>query len=107
VRIVRRAAREEARQAVQDALRDAPGADPAFAPKPRAARILGVSRATVGRWQKAGRITRYEGGRVSLAECRRVLAGESSAPAVKAPPVADLAAERARRAAATLRRSDG
>ncbi len=84
--------------ALQAARQDAPGADPAFASKPRAAKLLGVSTASLRRWQKAGRITRYAGGRVALAEVRRAITQGPAKPE-PAPPAVDLASARARRTA--------
>ncbi len=74
--------------------------DPETASKARAARLAGVSVATLDRWQRAGRLSRGHRGRVRMAELRLLLAGEQP----EAAAAVDLAAERAQRAARAMRK---
>lgn len=73
--------------------------DPETAPKARAARLAGVSVATLDRWQRAGKLSRGHRGRIRMAELRLLLAGQVET--AHAP--VDLAEERAQRAARSLK----
>jgi hypothetical protein len=78
-----------------------PVGEPETLPKARAARAVGLSPATIDRWQRAKRLARGDRGRVNMRELRALLAGEGGA--AKEPAAVDLAAHRARRIADDLK----
>lgn len=97
---MRRLAREEARRAVMDAIRDLPGQQPRFTTIARYARSQGLGVSTLRRWCRSAGVTRQPSGRFLTAELDQVVARRGGP---LAPPASDLAAERAKRAAASLR----
>lgn len=103
--VVRDLARDELEQLVGRAVREALGSrtagEPESLPKAQAARAVGVSPATLDRWQRGGRLTRGHRGRVLMAELRALLAGERTE---EAPAAVDLAERRARRLADEIKR---
>lgn len=88
------------RRAVREVLGDRTAGEPETLPKAAAARAVGVSAATIDRWQRGGRLARGHRGRVNMGELRALLAGERKV----APEAVDLAAHRARRLADEIKR---
>lgn len=100
---IRRIAREAAQEAVRAALQDAPGSQPKFTTLARHARTAGVSQATLRRWARAAGVFRQANGRYLGTDLDRAVQLGGKRPAEPpASPVHDLAAARARRAAAEL-----
>lgn len=102
--LVRDLARDELdqliRSAVREVLGDRAAREPESLPKAAAARAVGLSAATIDRWQRSGRLSRGHRGRVNMGELRALLAGERK---VETEAV-DLAAHRARRLADEIKR---
>lgn len=72
---------------------------PATLSQVAAARLAGVSTATVRRWCSSGKLHRGHNGRIQREELRALLAGEQRPE----PTAVDLTQERARRVAAALK----
>ena len=89
------------RSVVREVLGDRTAGEPETLPRAAAARAVGVSPATLARWQGTGRLSRGHRARVNMSELRKLLAGEQRAQPAGA---VDLAAARARRIAADLKR---
>ncbi|ACL65481.1 conserved hypothetical protein [Anaeromyxobacter dehalogenans 2CP-1] len=88
------------RGVVREVLGDRTAGEPETLPRRAAARAVGLSPATLARWQGTGRLSRGHRGRVIMPELRALLAGEQR----KQPAGAvDLAEARARRIAADLK----
>ncbi len=100
---LRRIAREEAQRAVREVMQDTPGAHPLEMTIARWARSRGHGYATARRWAKAARLTPTAAGKYRTADLDMLPRPATAATT----PVADLAVERARRAAATLRTRGG
>lgn len=96
--LVARLVDQRVEDALRKALKDAPGLDPRQMTIARWARTRGHGYATARRWVKAAGLRPAPGGKYLTAELETL----PRAPAPAAPPVADLAAARARRAAESL-----
>jgi hypothetical protein len=106
VRQVRELDRAELEQLVRRMVREALGdrtvGGPETLPRAVAARAVGVSPATLARWQGTGRLSRGHRARVNMRELRAFLAGERAG---KPGGAVDLAEQRARRIAEQLKRT--
>lgn len=96
--LVERLVAQRVEDALRKALQDAPGLDPRQMTIARWARTRGHGYATARRWVKAAGLRPAPGGKYLTAELDTL----PRPPASAASPVADLAAERARRAAGEL-----
>jgi hypothetical protein len=99
---LRRIAREEAAAALHAALQDLPGREPEYSSIAAHARRAGVGASTLRRWATAAGVRRAPNGRYRTADLAAVVAAGGRPPPEAPPPVADIAAERARRAVDSL-----